>query len=138
MRRLLLCCLPFVLGGCTLLGPSHDPSQAWIDLYSDRGETVEAVGVDERSLDDDDYFQVSPGAHALQMRVRFEVAPGNVGIGDEPLPRTCLMTLDYADFAAGKRYRVRTGSRGFRPWAQLYGADGERLARAREGRCGDV
>lgn len=133
MRLLLLSPLSLVLGGCALLPAWHDPAQAWIDLEPG----LQAVRVDERMLEDSRYFQVPPGRHALQMRLRFEVAPADTG-GAQALPRTCLLELDYAEFNAGQRYRLEAGHRGFRPWAQLRDAQDRPLARAREGRCGEV
>lgn len=137
MRTPLLLCLPVLLGGCSLLMPFHDPAQAWIELHERQDGRLEAVQVDGKTLDDGRYFQIPPGRHELQVRLRFEVAPANTG-AQQSLPRTCLLTLDYADFAAGQRYRLKAGSRGFRPWAQLQDERGEDLARAREGRCGAV
>jgi hypothetical protein len=138
MRRLSLCLLPAAaLSGCSLW-PQHDPSQAWIDLAGPEKNTLQAVQVDAKPQDDDDYFQIQPGAHELEVRFSFEVSGSNIGRDSEALPRTCLLTLDYAGFAAGERYRLEAGSFGFRPWAQLYGTDGSKLAQAREGRCGDV
>ena len=137
MRKALYCCLPVLLSGCALWLPRHDPGQAWIELHEREDGRLEAVRVDGKVLDDDRFFQVPPGRHELQVRLRFEVAAGNTG-GNQALPRTCLLTLDYADFAAGQRYRLKAGSRGFRPWAQLQDERGERLAQAREGRCGAV
>jgi hypothetical protein len=134
MRHLLLCSLSLVLGGCALLLPRHDPSQAWVELHAG----LQAVQVDGRALQDERYFQVPPGHHELQMRLRFEVAPDDIGGASKPLPRTCLLSLDYAEFAAGQRYRLKAGNRGFRPWALLLDARGQPLARAREGRCGAV
>ena len=101
MRLLLLSPLSLVLGGCALLPAWHDPAQAWIDL----APGLQAVRVDERMLEDARYFQVPPGRHALQMRLRFEVAPADTG-GAQALPRTCLLELDYAEFNAGQRYRL--------------------------------
>lgn len=65
-------------------------------------------------LEDSRYFQVPPGRHALQMRLRFEVAPADTGGAQAP-PRTCLLELNYAEFNAGQRYRLEAGHRGFRP-----------------------
>ena len=101
MRLLLLSPLSLVLGGCALLPAWHDPAQAWIDL----APGLQAVRVDERMLEDSRYFQVAPGRHALQMRLRFEVAPADTG-GAQALPRTCLLELNYAEFNAGQRYRL--------------------------------
>ncbi|WP_437879835.1 hypothetical protein [Pseudomonas sp. LRF_L74] len=138
MRRLLLCSLPFALGGCSLM-PSHDPSQAWVDLSSKlEKDNLQALRVDAKPLEDDRFFQVSPGKHELQMRFQFAVDPSNIGPQSEAMPRTCLMTLDYAEFSAGERYRLEAGSYGFRPWVQLYDERGQRVAKAKEGRCGEV
>lgn len=137
MRPALLLCLPVLLSGCSLLMPRHDPDQAWIELHEREDGRLEAVRVDGKDLDDDRYFQIPPGRHELQVRLRFEVDATNVG-ADQALPRTCLLTLDYAGFTAGQRYRLKAGSRGFRPWAQLQDERGEDLAQAREGRCGAV
>ncbi|HSC85435.1 MAG TPA: hypothetical protein VLC30_17620 [Pseudomonas sp.] len=138
MRRLMLSSLSTLFAGCSLLPPHHDPSQAWVELHSAEHEQLQAVQVDTKDLEDDRYFQVSPGQHQLQVRYQFQVEPGNIGPQSPALPRTCLLTLDFADFAAGQRYRLQAGSHGFRPWAQLYDAQGQRLVRAREGRCGEV
>ncbi len=137
MRHSPLYCLFPLLGACSLF-PRHDPSQAWIDLDGPTDEVVQATRVDTRALDDERYFQVSPGEHALQVRLQFEVDPSNIGPDSAGLSRTCLLTLDYDGFDAGRRYRLDTGSAGFRPWAKLYDETGAPLAQAREGRCGDV
>lgn len=134
MRQLPLHTLFLLLGGCALWLPRHDPAQAWVDLP--RG--LQAVQVDGRALQDGRFFQVPPGRHQLQMRLRFEVPAGAIGGTSQALPRTCLLNLDYAEFAAGQRYRLAAGNRGFRPWAQLLDERGQPLARAREGRCGAV
>ncbi|WP_263143694.1 hypothetical protein [Pseudomonas sp. RIT-PI-AD] len=137
MRKPLLYCLFPALGACSLL-PRPDPDQAWIELHDKAGNTLQATEVDERPLEDDRYFQVTPGEHALQVRLQFDVDPANVGPDSAGLSRTCLLTLDYDGFDAGRRYRLATGSFGFRPWAQLYDESGNAVARGREGRCGDV
>lgn len=138
MYRPMLCCLLLLLAGCALWLPRHDPSQAWIELRGGADEQLQALQVDGKPLADDRYFQVSPGRHELQVRLRFQVEPDNIGPQSATHPRTCLLTVDYADFAAGQRYSLHTGSHGFRPWAKLYDARGQHLARAREGRCGEV
>ena len=110
MRQSLLLCLPVLLCGCSLLMPRHDPGQAWIELHEREEGRLEAVQVDGKTLEEDRFFQIPPGRHELQVRLRFEVAPGDIG-SSQALPRTCLLTLDYADFAAGQRYQLKAGSR---------------------------
>lgn len=138
MYRLMLCSLPLLLAGCALWLPRHDPGQAWIELHAGEDQQLQALQVDGQALEDARYFQVSPGRHELQVRLQFQVAPGNIGPASQAHPRTCLLSLDYAEFAAGQRYSLKAGSHGFRPWARLYDAHGKPLARAREGRCGKV
>lgn len=138
MRPILLLCLLLPLTGCAQLWLRHDPNMAWIDLQPGAGQELGFAQVDGHDLNDADYVQLSPEHHELQVRLHFEVAATNVGTSDQPLPRTCLLSLEYAGFAAGQRYRLETGSNGFRPWAKLRDQHGYTLAKAREGRCGDV
>lgn len=137
MRHLMLCSLSILLAGCALL-PRHDPAQAWVELDSAEHQQLQAWQVDEHTLDDDRFFQVSPGLHTLQVRFQFEVAPGNIGPQSAARARTCLLTLTYADFLAGESYRLQASSLGFRPRVQLYNAHGQQLAHGREERCGEV
>ncbi|UUY09419.1 hypothetical protein LRS11_05110 [Pseudomonas sp. J452] len=138
MYRLMLCSLPLLLAGCALWLPRHDPGQAWIELHAGEEQQLQALQVDGKDQGDTRYFQVSPGRHELQVRLQFQVAPGNIGPASQGHPRTCLLSLDYAEFAAGQRYSLKAGSHGFRPWVRLYDERAEPLARAREGRCGEV
>ncbi|MFG0382756.1 hypothetical protein ACF8C6_17585 [Pseudomonas sp. zbq_18] len=138
MRLSLMLCLLLPLTGCAQLWLRHDPSMAWLDLAPAQGQRLGIAQVDGHDLGDADYVQLSPEHHELQVRLHFEVAADNVGTPGQPLPRTCLLNLQYAGFAAGQRYRLETGSHGFRPWAKLRDQHGYTLATAREGRCGDV
>lgn len=134
---ILLPCL-FAFSGCGLLMPRPDPGQAWIELNPPAPRTLRATEVDNRELDDHRYFQVSPGAHKLGMRYRFEVDAFNIGPNSEPLERDCLIRLNYAQFTAGQRYSLEVGKVGFRPWARLYDAERRELARGQESGCGGV
>ncbi len=125
------------LGGCAWL-PTHDPSQAWVDLHTRQPSQLQAAKVDDRVLEDRRFFQVSPGSHELQARLRFSVDAGDVGPQAPPLPRDCQVLLEYADFAAGQRYRLEAGNIGFRAWSKLYDAQNRLLVRGREGRCGEL
>jgi hypothetical protein len=71
----------------------------------------------------------------LRVRFQFQVEPVDIGPVDEALWRDCTMTVQYKDFSAGQRYRLETGSIGFRPWAKLYDAQGGEIARGRERGC---
>src|SRR5690606_41110661 len=103
MRHLLFCSLPVLLCGCSLLLPRHDPQQVWIELMERDDDRLQALQVDGRTLDHDRYFQVPPGRHVLQVRLRFEEEAGNVGSA-QPMPRTCLLTIDHDAFVTGQRY----------------------------------
>ncbi|MCY1533957.1 hypothetical protein D9M68_693110 [compost metagenome] len=137
MRIPLLFTAVLALGGCAWL-PAHDPSQAWIDLYSREPSELLAAKVDGKPLDDPRFFQVSPGAHELQAHLHFSVDASNIGANSQPLPRDCQVLLKYADFSAGQRYRLEAGNIGFRAWSKLYDAQNRLLARGREGRCGEL
>ncbi|AYC30895.1 hypothetical protein D3880_00170 [Pseudomonas cavernae] len=136
MRTSLLIISLLSLGGCALL-PPHDPSQAWVDLRTNPDSTLLANQVDEKPLDDERFFQVSPGAHELQVRLQFAVEASNIGPSSPPHQRDCRLNLEYPQFAAGQRYRLVAGHIGFRPWAKLYDEQNQLLARGREGGCGE-
>jgi hypothetical protein len=134
MRMPLLLCLTLWLSGCGLMMPKPDPSQAWVELANDN---LSAADVDQKPLEDDRYFQVTPGSHELGMRYGFQVSPANVGEGAEPLQRDCRLTVRYDRFDAGERYRLVTGQYGFRPWARLYNKHNRVIAHGSEQGCGD-
>lgn len=138
MRILILALVLATLGGCAMWMPSHDPSQAWVELVPSEETELKAVAVDQKPLDDHRYFQVSPGSHQLGMRYRFEVGAANIGRDSDTLERDCHLTLDYDEFSAGSRYRLVAGGYGFRPWARLYDQNNQLLAKASERGCGGV
>ncbi|ARU86583.1 hypothetical protein [Pseudomonas sp. M30-35] len=127
-----------LISGCSLLMPNHDPSMAWVDLKTDEDTELLASKVDSKDLDDDRFFQVSPGAHELHAQVRFHVAATNMGGNEPPLSRSCEMTVKYNDFVAGQTYRLEAGYVGFRPWAKLFDTNDRLLGTAREGSCGQI
>ncbi|KTT31833.1 hypothetical protein [Pseudomonas rhizoryzae] len=140
MRRLCLLLPVLFLSACSLWPlPKPDPAQAWIDLDSDGKAKLEALSADRKELEDKRYFQVWPGSHDLQVRYQFEVQPTNIGAQvADPLSRTCLVTLNYKQFAAGERYRLEAGQTGWRPWARLYDERNQEVAHSTASRCGDV
>ena len=76
MRHCLLLALLMLLGACAGPLPAVDPQQAWIELSSVPGNVLMADRLDGRPVNDGRYFQVSPGAHELQVRLQFEVPSG--------------------------------------------------------------
>ena len=136
MRALPLLAALALLGACAGPLPAPDPQQAWIELRTEPGELLMAERTDDVRLDDGRYFQVSPGAHRLQVRFSFEVPSGGFGPDSGPAWRTCILAVDYAGFAAGARYRLEARRIAHRAMGRLLDADGQRLARAEVLRCG--
>ena len=125
------------LGACAGPLPERDPRLAWVDLYTTPGNVLLAERLDRRSVNDGRYYQLTPGAHSLQLRLQFDLPGGNglnqTGGGSQ---RTCLFDLDYADFQGGQTYRVEAGQQGYRGWVRLYDSQRQVLSRGREARCG--
>jgi len=136
MRVLILFPCVLALSGCNLLMPRHDPGKAWVELNPREPYSLRASEVDQRELDEHRFFQVSPGAHELGLRYRFEVDGSNIGPNSPPYERNCLIRLNYAEFTAGERYSLEVGKVGFRPWARLYDEQRQEVARGRESGCG--
>ncbi|HCN45732.1 MAG TPA: hypothetical protein DIT18_08800 [Pseudomonas sp.] len=134
MRTMLAASALLALAGCAGL-PDQDPSQAWVDLAPAEDQTLHAVEVDDRAWADKRYFQVSPGNHQLTVRYLFPVDPSNIGPVSEPLWRDCQLNLKFNDFSAGQRYRLETGSIGFRPWAKLYDEQSKVVGRGLPAGC---
>ncbi|NRH28199.1 hypothetical protein [Pseudomonas sp. MS19] len=135
MRGPLLVAGVMLLSGCAHMW-AYDSEQAWVDLSTNRDNRLFAYKVDDKPVDDWEYFQVTPGRHELVARVLFKVDGSNVGSSSSALSRRCEVKLVYADFAKGQRYRLEAGNTGFRAWAKLYDEHNQELARAKEGRCG--
>lgn len=135
MRALLTAISLLTLSGCTMLMPQPDPNRAWIDLDTNSQSDLAATQVDDKDWPSSRYFEVDPGQHELRVRFQFQVAPVDIGPVDESLWRNCELTVKYKDFAAGQRYRLETGSIGFRPWAKLYDGQSNEIARGRERGC---
>jgi hypothetical protein len=124
------------LAACVTPLPPHDPGQAWIDMQAQPDTQLGADEVDGVDWPDRRYFQVYPGAHRLQVRFGFEVPGGGLGPSSEPIWRTCILEVKYADFAAGERYRLEVRPVAHRAMGRLLTADGTRVARAEMRRCG--
>ena len=139
MRQLLLPVAALLLSACTSTPvPPMDPQQAWVDFATPTpgAKLVMAQRLDGKNLDDGRYFQFPPGSHELMVRFDFEVPTGGSlnGFG-QMTDRTCFMTVEYADFQPGQRYRLQARSLGFNAYARLYNADGKVLAEERLINC---
>lgn len=136
MRAFLLLLTTGLLSACASTPlPPHDPDMAWVDLETQTGKLVMAERLDNKRLNDGRYFQVSPGSHELMVRFDFEVFIGGMGMFSDPQERLCYLTVNYADFQPGQRYRLQARSLGFNAYARLYNAEGKVLAEERLVNC---
>lgn len=136
MRALFCAALPLMLGACASPLPQPDPQQAWVDLYASASYLLMADRLDGERWPDGRYFQVSPGAHELEARFQFEVRSGTLGTRSEPIRMTCAIRVRYADFAAGRRYRLEARPLLMKAQAWLYDEQRNVLARGEVRRCG--
>lgn len=133
MRRILLLPSLLLLSACAGPLPSADPQQAWVAVQGAPGDVLMAASLDGVAVQDGRYFQLSPGAHTLHVRLQFERQGGADGLS-EPQVRNCLFTLSYAHFAAGQFYRLKGAQQGLRGWVRLYDQQ-QVLARGKELSC---
>ncbi len=137
MHRLTALCSCLLLGSCATALPTPSPDMAWIELRTIAGNQLIAQELDKRTWNDGRYFEVNPGAHALQVNFSFDLpgggSGGGRGMGDET--RTCVMTLSYDTFSAGQRYQLRAGKMGYQPWIRLYDQQQQVVARGQTLRC---
>ena len=134
MRTLLSLLTACLLSACASTPiPPANPSMAWIDLETQTGKLVMAERLDNQRLTDGRYFQVPPGSHELMVRFDYEVFIGGMGMFSEPQERLCYLSVNYADFQPGQRYRLQARSLGFNAYARLYNASGKVVAEER--RC---
>lgn len=136
MRTSLLLLMACLLSACASTPlPPHDPNMAWVDLDTQTGKLVMAERLDNQRLYDGRYFQVTPGSHELMVRFDYEVFIGGMGMFSEPQERLCYLSVNYADFEPGQRYRLQARSLGFNAYARLYNAEGKVLAEERLVNC---
>lgn len=136
MRTSLLLLMACLLSACASTPlPPHDPNMAWVDLDTQTGKLVMAERLDNQRLNDGRYFQVTPGSHELMVRFDYEVFIGGMGMFSEPQERLCYLSVNYAGFEPGQRYRLQARSLGFNAYARLYNAEGKVLAEERLVNC---
>ena len=136
MRTYLLLGMACLLSACVSTPlPKPDPSLAWVDLETQTGRLVMAERLDHQRMTDGRYFQVSPGSHELMVRFDYEVFIGGMSQFSNPQERLCYITLNYADFQPGQRYRLLARSLVFNAYARLYSDEGKVLAHDRQVNC---
>ena len=136
MRTYLLLGMACLLSACVSTPlPKPDPSLAWVDLETQTGRLVMAERLDHQRMTDGRYFQVSPGSHELMVRFDYEVFIGGMSQFSNPQERLCYLTLNYADFQPGQRYRLQARSLGFNAYARLFNAEGKVVAEERLVNC---
>lgn len=136
MRVVLTGIAALLISACAGPLPAVDPQQAWIDMTTMPGNVLMADRLDNRPVNDGRYFQVSPGAHELQVRLQFDVPGGGRDGMAETQTRTCRLQLHFPNFVAGQRYVLKAGQQGYQPWARLYNSQQQVLVRGKTLRCG--
>jgi hypothetical protein len=137
MRKLTLLASLLLLGACASPLPAANPNMAWIDLRGEGIDLLMADRLDRQRTSDGRYFQVTPGAHELDMRYQFEVSGGaGVTAMSQSQQLTCDIRIKYDNFVAGQRYLIEARSIVRRGHAILYDAERNVLARASSLRCG--
>ncbi|MFJ2550027.1 hypothetical protein ACIOVF_26675 [Pseudomonas sp. NPDC087612] len=127
MRQPVMLLAISTLGACVSPLPPVDNKQAWVDLYTiTPGKTLMAERLDGKRLTDGRFFQVTPGAHELVVRFDYEIYSG--GFSTDPTERTCYLTIKFANFKAGQRYRLEARAPAMRPSAYLYDAQRKMVA----------
>lgn len=132
--------LPLLLASATLAAcsnipiPPVDPQKAWVDMFTTTGKLVMAESVDDQKLNDGRYFQITPGAHELEVRFDYEIYAGG-GMISDPFDRTCYLTIRYDGFKAGERYRIEGRAIAMQASARLYDSNRQIVAQDREVHC---
>ncbi|NBA96984.1 DUF2057 domain-containing protein [Pseudomonas sp. R5(2019)] len=133
MRQPLILLALGLLSACASPLPPVDPQKAWVDMFTYTGKLVMAERLDKQRLKDGRYFQVTPGQHELIVRFDFEVNGGT--FNNDPIDRTCYLTIRYDNFEAGQRYRLEGREVAMQPSARLYNAAGKIVAEDRATTC---
>ncbi|MFZ4962679.1 hypothetical protein ACL9RJ_00300 [Pseudomonas sp. Mn2068] len=120
--------LAFLLSACAGPMPKADPSQAWIGLQQETPNDLLAEKVDGKSIDDGRFFEVSPGAHKLDVML-VEIPTGDANQED------CSGQVSYDQFKAGEHYRLVESSLGQEVSARLMDSHGKEVADTGDFQC---
>jgi len=94
-----------LLSACAGPMPQANPNDAWVGLKGDTQSSMLAERLDGKNLKDGRYFQVSPGAHHLDVMVYEESTP-------QKDDQTCRASIDYQSFKQGDHYALVQSSLG--------------------------
>jgi hypothetical protein len=117
-----------LLSGCAGPIPKSDPSKAWVGLQEDPQSSLLAENVDGKRLNDGRYFELTPGAHKL------DVALFTDGPGDNNQER-CVASLKFSNFKAGEHYLLVESSLGEEHRAELVDSHGQQLGKTKDFNC---
>lgn len=132
LRTINSAALLIACSACAAPTPEHDPNMAWIDVQAQAGHQLSAQRMDGSKVSDARYFQISPGAHQLQVRLTYERGGSNTVDSQ----RRCLVDITYPEFAAGQRYSIRALAKGWTARVWLYDSAGQRIVESKPVRCG--
>jgi hypothetical protein len=116
-----------VLAGCAGPMPKAGPNEALITLKGPQGSLL-ADDVDGRRTNHGRYFEVSPGAHKLDMTL-FVAGMGYSNQED------CQVQVNFQDFKAGEHYQVVESGSGTDFHASLFDSQGHQVGRPQSFTC---
>ena len=120
--------LALLLTACAGPMPKQDPGEAWIGLQEEGNSDLMAERVDGKNINDGRYFEVTPGAHKLDVTL-YEGATGDENEVD------CQGNVNYQNFKAGERYKLVESSLGTHVSATLVDASGNEVAHTADFNC---
>ena len=117
-----------LLSACAGPMPQQDPSEAWISLKEEGNSDLMAERVDGKNVNDGRYFEVTPGAHRLDVTL-FDGATGDENQVD------CQGKVNYTGFRAGEHYELIESSLGPEVSARLVDGHGKEVAHTDDFTC---
>lgn len=118
-----------LLSACAGPMPKADPSEAWISFQEEPQGTLLAEDVDGKRLNDGRYFEVTPGAHKLDMTLFVAGGPGDSNQED------CRARVNFDQFKAGEHYTLVESSLGQEYRASLVDSHGKQVSKTQDFTC---
>ena len=120
--------LVLLLSACAGPMPKQDPGEAWIGLKEECNSDLMAERVDGKSINDGRYFEVTPGAHRLDVTL-YEGATGDENQVE------CQGKVNYSGVKAGEHYELIESSLGPEISARLVDGHGKEVAHTADFTC---